>query len=485
MSKTPTIIVADDDMTIRVVVAETLRQEGWDIAEAADLPELKTLLENGVGDVVVTDVLMPNGNGLEALPEMIEQRPELPFIVMSAHNTLSTAMAATERGAFDYLPKPFDLDELTTLIKKALENNKNLDGGSVVQDEDNILIGRSPKMQEVYRTMARVANTELTILVLGESGTGKELVARALHSYSPRKYNPFVPVNMAAIPKELIESELFGHEKGAFTGASTRTLGRFGQARGGTLFLDEIGDMPLDAQTRLLRVLQEGEYQTVGGQANIKTDVRIIAATNKDLQHLVSVGDFREDLYFRLNVVPMTLPPLRERGKDIVTLAEFFLSKTNEGATGQKRFDESAKNILMQYEWTGNVRELENTVQRICALYPGSHISGTMVRKEIDRSIGIQSGSFGGQKAMIGDSLSDAVRLHLDHYFDQHEGSLPPVGIYQRILSEIERPLIEKTLKETLGNQVKAATLLGLNRNTLRKKINDLEIRVPSKSDLI
>ena len=485
MSQIPTIIVADDDMTIRLVVSETLRQEGWKIAEAADLPELKSLLAEGVGDVVVSDVLMPNGNGLEALPEMIEKRPDLPFIIMSAHNTLSTAMTATVRGAFDYLPKPFDLDELANLVKKALRSGKENHDTSSIQDEDNLLIGHSPKMQDVYRTMARVAKTELTILILGESGTGKELVARALHSYSPRKHNPFVPVNMAAIPKELIESELFGHEKGAFTGASTRTLGRFGQARGGTLFLDEIGDMPLDAQTRLLRVLQEGEYQTVGGQTSIKTDVRIVAATNKDLQQLVKEGDFREDLYFRLNVVPLMLPPLRERGDDIVTLAEHFLHKTNLGTPNQKKFSESAKNSLMSYNWLGNVRELENTIQRICALYPGDEISGSMVKAEIDRAIGMQSNNQGGQQHMMGESLSESVRLHLDQYFDHHEGSLPPAGLYQRILNEIERPLIEKTLEITLGNQLKAATLLGLNRNTLRKKINELEIRLPSKSDLI
>ncbi|UTW54014.1 nitrogen regulation protein NR(I) [Kordiimonas sp. SCSIO 12610] len=484
MSDKPTIIVADDDMTIRIVVAEALRQEGWQIAEAADLPELKSLLEDGIGDVVVTDVLMPGGNGLEALPEMIEARPDLPFIVMSAHNTLSTAMAATERGAFDYLPKPFDLDELTGLIKKALESGKNTQYSTLDVDEDNILIGRSPKMQAVYRTMARVAQTELTILILGESGTGKELVARALHTYSARKHNPFVPVNMAAIPKELIESELFGHEKGAFTGASTRTLGRFGQARGGTLFLDEIGDMPLDAQTRLLRVLQEGEYQTVGGHASIKTDVRIVAATNKDLKRLVSEGEFREDLYFRLNVVPMMLPPLRERGDDVVTLAEYFLKKINKETSSQKSFSDSAKNIMLDYEWSGNVRELENTVQRICALYPGDQISGVMVKDEIDRSVGIQTrAEFSGQ-IIASESLSESVRLHLDKYFDQHEGSLPPVGIYQRIISEVERPLIEKALEVTMGNQLKASALLGLNRNTLRKKISDLEIRVPSKSDL-
>ncbi|MBV1901132.1 MAG: sigma 54-interacting transcriptional regulator, partial [Kordiimonadaceae bacterium] len=297
------MIVADDDLAIRIVVGEALRQEGWQVLEAEDLPELERMVRGGQGDVVVSDVVMPGGNSLDALPNMITERPDLPFIIMSAQNTLSTAMAAANKGAFDYLPKPFDIDELVTIVKKSLKENT---APVAVQKEveEGLLIGRSPAMQDIYRAMARVAQTDLTVLIVGESGTGKELVARALHAHSARQENPFVPVNMAAIPKELIESELFGHERGAFTGAESRTLGRFGQAKGGTLFLDEIGDMPLEAQTRLLRVLQEGEYQTVGGQVSIKTNVRIIAATNKNLQNMVKEGNFREDLFFRLNVVP-------------------------------------------------------------------------------------------------------------------------------------------------------------------------------------
>ncbi|TNE65858.1 MAG: nitrogen regulation protein NR(I) [Alphaproteobacteria bacterium] len=477
------IIVADDDMTIRLVVGEALRQEGWLVLEAEDLPELERLVKGGQGDVVVSDVLMPSGSGLDILPDLIAARPELPFIVMSAQNTLSTAMAATNKGAFDYLPKPFDIDELVSIVKKALKEKATPAAVRGIKDE-NILIGRSHAMQEIYRTMARVVQTDLTVLVTGESGTGKELVARALHTHGPRADNPFVPVNMAAIPKELIESELFGHERGAFTGAETRTLGRFGQAKGGTLFLDEIGDMPLEAQTRLLRVLQEGEYRTVGGQASIKANVRIIAATNRNLKNMVRAGDFREDLYFRLNVVPLSLPPLRERLDDVPDLAEHFLQKAAETGLPYKSLTDGAKKVLKSFDWPGNVRELENLLHRICALYAGKEISGTMVKAEFDRSTSeLAGGPMSIMANVTGGNLSQTVRQHLDQYFDFHDDGLPPPGLYQRILREIERPLIQKVLSATQGNQVKAADLLGLNRNTLRKKIRELDINVPPRRD--
>jgi two-component system nitrogen regulation response regulator GlnG len=472
------IIVADDDLAIRVVVGEALRQEGWQVIEADDLPELRRLVERGQGDVVISDVMMPSGSGLDALPGLIEVRPELPFVIMSAQNTLSTAMAATNNGAFDYLPKPFDIDELISIVKKALKEKSTLVASDLERDE-NILIGRSQAMQEIYRTMARVVKTDLTVMVTGESGTGKELVARALHAHGPRANNPFVPVNMAAIPRELIESELFGHERGAFTGAETRTLGRFGQAKGGTLFLDEIGDMPLEAQTRLLRVLQEGEYRTVGGQKSIKADVRIIAATNRSLQAMVREGDFREDLFFRLNVVPISLPPLRERPGDIPDLAEHFLRKAMDKGLPQKRLTDGAKKALQSFDWPGNVRELENLLQRICALYPGKEISGSVIKAEFDRSTSeMAGGPMSIMADVTGGNLGQTIRLHLDQYFDYHEDGLPPAGLYQRILREVERPLIQKVLQVTSGNQVKAAELLGLNRNTLRKKIRELDISV-------
>lgn len=482
MAKTrSTVIVADDDLAIRVVVGEALRQEGWTVVEAEDVGDLRDAVTAGRGDVVISDVAMPGGSGLDLMPELLKARPELPFIIMSAQNTLSTAMDATNNGAFEYLPKPFDIDELVSTVKKALKSKSG--GASLPKDrDDNLLIGRSPAMQDIYRAMARVVKTDLTVLITGESGTGKELVARALHEHGPRKDSPFVPVNMAAIPRELIESELFGHERGAFTGAETRTMGRFGQAKSGTLFLDEIGDMPLDAQTRLLRVLQEGEYRSVGGQTSIKNSARIIAATNKNLKTMAQNGEFREDLYFRLNVVPLALPPLRERKEDVPDLAEHFLEKIAESGLPYKTLTPGAKKVLQSFDWPGNVRELENMLRRLCALHPGDQIDGTAVKDEFDRSTSdLAGGPVSIMAAVSGGNLSQTVRMHLDQYFDYHEDGLPPPGLHSRILREIERPLIQKVLAVTGGNQVKASDLLGLNRNTLRKKIRELEINMPQK----
>jgi two-component system nitrogen regulation response regulator GlnG len=478
----PTIIVADDDMAIRLVVGEALRQEGWMVIEAEDVPELKRLVTSGQGHVVISDVLMPGGNGLDAMLELLKARPDLPFIIMSAQNTLSTAMTATNNGAFEYLPKPFDIDELVDLIKKALKRSL-IPVPARKEKDKNILIGRSTAMQEIYRAMARVVQTELTVMITGESGTGKELVARAMHEHGPRRESPFVPVNMAAIPRELIESELFGHERGAFTGAETRTLGRFGQAKGGTLFLDEIGDMPLEAQTRLLRVLQEGEYHTVGGQTSIKTNARIIAATNKNLKMMAKEGDFREDLYFRLNVVPLSIPPLRERTEDIPDLAEHFLEKVTETGLPYKTLTNGAKKVLQSFDWPGNVRELENLLRRLCALHPGQQIDGAAIKAEFDRSTSeLAGGPMSIMANVTGGNLSQTVRLHLDQYFDFHDDTLPPPGLHARILREVERPLIQKVLAATKGNQVKAAELLGVNRNTLRKKIRELDITMPPRT---
>lgn len=475
------VIVADDDLAIRVVIGEALRQEGWIVFEADDVDELERAVLAGQGEVVISDVAMPGGSGLDLMPELLKARPELPFIIMSAQNTLSTAMDATNNGAFEYLPKPFDIDELISIVKKALKSTKSK--ANVPQErDDNLLIGRSPAMQDIYRAMARVVKTDLTVLITGESGTGKELVARALHEHGQRKENPFVPVNMAAIPKDLIESELFGHERGAFTGAETRTMGRFGQAKGGTLFLDEIGDMPLEAQTRLLRVLQEGEYRSVGGQSSIKTTARIIAATNKNLKAMAQNGEFREDLYFRLNVVPLALPPLRDRKEDIPDLASHFLKEMADTGLPYKTLTSGAVKVLQSFDWPGNVRELENMLRRLCALHPGDQINGSAIKEEFDRSTSdLAGGPISIMASVSGGNLSQTVRMHLDQYFDYHEDSLPPPGLHSRILREIERPLIQKVLAVTAGNQVKAADLLGLNRNTLRKKIRELEITMPPR----
>ncbi|MCW5700909.1 MAG: nitrogen regulation protein NR(I), partial [Rhodospirillales bacterium] len=366
-----TVLVADDDPGIRTVVSHALERAGFQVRVTGHAATLWQWVSDGQGDVIITDVLMPDENGLDLIPRIRKIRPELRVIVMSAQNTLLTAVKATERGAFEYLPKPFDLNELLGVVRRALEPPKRNVPQSHdefdFQEDDSPLIGRSPAMQEIYRVLARLMGTDLTVLIVGESGTGKELVARALHRYGKRRDGPFVAINMAAIPRDLIESELFGHEKGAFTGANIRGVGRFEQAEGGTLFLDEIGDMPMEAQTRLLRVLQEGEYTTVGGRTPIRANVRIIAATHRDLRQLIRQGLFREDLYFRLNVVPIRLPPLRERSSDIPELVGHFITKGTGEGLPTKIIDSSAMERLKVYRWPGNVRELENLVRRLAA----------------------------------------------------------------------------------------------------------------------
>jgi two-component system, NtrC family, nitrogen regulation response regulator GlnG len=323
--------------------------------------------------------------------------------------------------------------------------------------------------------IARLVNTDLTVLIAGESGTGKELVAKALHDFGKRKGGPFVPVNMAAIPRELIESELFGHEKGAFTGASARRAGRFEQAEGGTLFLDEIGDMPLEAQTRLLRVLQQGEYVPVGGHHPVRTNVRIIAASHRDLRLMVGQGLFREDLFYRLNVVPLRLPALRERADDIPALVLHFLAKAQGDGLPLKTLTPEAMVRLKSHAWPGNVRELENLVRRLAVLYAEDAIGEEVIALELEQA---RPPAVGADAAPVEDSLASAIGRHIDRYFRAHDGALPPPGIYDRLIREVERPLIARALAATRGNQLKAADVLGLNRNTLRKKIRELDIQV-------
>ena len=325
----PTVLVADDDRSIRTVLTQALGRSGYQVRCTGNAATLWRWVEDGEGDLVITDVVMPDENGLELIPRIKRVRPDLRVVVMSAQSTLLTAVKATQRGAFEYLPKPFDLKELLAVVGRALAAPSPVSaehGAEAAEAEEQLpLIGRSVAMQEIYRSIARLTTSDLTVMVNGESGTGKELVARALHDYGRRRNGPFIAINMAAIPRELIESELFGHERGAFTGALNRAQGRFEQAAGGTLFLDEIGDMPPDAQTRLLRVLQEGEFTTVGGRQPIRANVRIVAATHRDLRQAIRAGQFREDLFYRLNVVPIRLPPLRERPEDIPLLARHFL----------------------------------------------------------------------------------------------------------------------------------------------------------------
>src|SRR5918995_1630655 len=414
------ILVADDDAAIRTVLNQALSRAGYEVRSTSNAATLWRWVAQGEGDLVITDVVMPDENAFDLLPRIKRVRPELPIIVMSAQNTFMTAIRASERGAYEYLPKPFDLKELITIVGRALAEPKERVASSADEGEfDSIpLVGRSPAMQEIYRVLARLMHTDLTVMISGESGTGKELVARALHDYGQRRKGQFIAINMAAIPRELIESELFGHEKGAFTGAQARTMGRFEQADGGTLFLDEIGDMPMEAQTRLLRVLQQGEYTTVGGRTPIKADVRLIAATNKDLRISIQQGLFREDLFFRLNVVPLRLPPLRERVEDIPDLVRHFFAIVEKEGLTRKQLDVEAMDRVKRYRWPGNVRELENLVRRLAALYPQDTITGAIIDAELDaQPMSLSLSSTKTDRPQESEGLSDAVERHLAEYF--------------------------------------------------------------------
>jgi len=470
------ILVADDDTAIRTVLNQALSRAGYEVRLTGNAATLWRWVSQGEGDLVITDVVMPDENAFDLLPRIKKMRPNLPVIVMSAQNTFMTAIRASERGAYEYLPKPFDLKELIAIVGRALSEPKERPVATKDDGEfDAIpLVGRSPAMQEIYRVLARLMQTDLTVMISGESGTGKELVARALHDYGKRRNGPFVAVNMAAIPRDLIESELFGHERGAFTGANARATGRFEQAEGGTLFLDEIGDMPMEAQTRLLRVLQQGEYTTVGGRTPIKTDVRIVAASNKDLRILIQQGLFREDLFFRLNVVPLRLPPLRERIEDLPDLIRHFFALAEKDGLPPKKLDAQALERLKQHRWPGNVRELENLARRLAALYPQDVITGSVIEGELAPPAVVS----GGSMPQSVDNLGGAVEMYLASHFAGFPNGLPPPGLYHRILKEIEIPLLTAALAANRGNQIRAADLLGLNRNTLRKKIRDLDIQV-------
>jgi two-component system nitrogen regulation response regulator GlnG len=485
------ILVADDDAAIRTVLNQALSRAGYEVRVTGTVAGLWRWVAAGEGDLVITDVVMPDDNAFELLPRIKRMRPDLPIIVMSAQNTFMTAIKASERGAYEYLPKPFDLKELVSIVGRALAEPKrrreSAEEASAAA-EHMPLVGRSPAMQDIFRSLARLMQTDLTVMISGESGTGKELVARALHDYGKRKTGPFVAINMAAIPRDLIESELFGHEKGAFTGANARSVGRFEQAEGGTLFLDEIGDMPMEAQTRLLRVLQQGEYTTVGGRTPIKTNVRIVAATNKELRHSIQQGLFREDLFFRLNVVPLRLPPLRERTEDIPDLVRHFFQRGVAEGLAPKTVDPAAFDRLRRYLWPGNIRELENLTRRLAALYPQEVITESLIEAELNvtaplHSLGASNGlepNRGGREtngSAGNEHFSSGLERHISDLFHSFGDSLPPVGLYHRVLRELEAPLLAATLTATRGNQIKAAEILGLNRNTLRKKIRDLDLK--------
>jgi two-component system, NtrC family, nitrogen regulation response regulator GlnG len=471
-----TILIADDDTAIRTVLNQALARAGYAPRATGNAATLWRWVSQGEGDVVITDVVMPDENAFDMIPRIKKLRPDLPIIVMSAQNTLMTALTAAEKGAYEYLPKPFDLAEVVAVVGRALAEpgRKAKTTSPEAEPEELPLIGRSGAMQEIYRILARLTQTELTVMITGESGTGKELVARVLHDHGRRRTGPFVAINMAAIPRELIESELFGHEKGAFTGAQTRTQGRFEQAEGGTLFLDEIGDMPLEAQTRLLRVLQEGEYTTVGGRTPIRTNVRIIAATHRELKSQIQQGLFREDLYYRLNVVPLRLPPLRERSEDIGDLVRHFLRAAAREGLGRKTIEMAAIDRLKRYAWPGNVRELENVVRRLAALHTQDTITADIIESELAEAEvpAVQKG------AAEAKDLSEMVERYLAQYFASFGRDLPPNQLYDRIIQQVELPLITAALTATRGNQIRAAELLGLNRNTLRTRIRALDIQV-------
>jgi two-component system nitrogen regulation response regulator GlnG len=475
-----TILLVDDDAAIRMVLNQALTRAGYEVRPTGNLSTVWNWVSRGEGDLLITDVALPDGNAFDLVPKIKKLRADLPIVVMSAQNTFMTAIRANEVGAYEYLPKPFDIAEVVSVVARALADARKAPAGTRPEEEPGDampLVGRSPAMQDIYRALARLMQTDLTVMITGESGTGKELVARALHDFGRRRNGAFVAINMAAIPRDLIEAELFGHEKGAFTGATARSSGRFEQAEGGTLFLDEIGDMPMDAQTRLLRVLQEGEYTMVGGRTPIKSNVRIVAATHRDLSQMIRQGLFREDLYYRLNVVPIRLPPLRERVEDIADLVNHFLRAAEREGEPLKSISADAIRLMQGYSWPGNVRELENLIRRLAALYADESISREIVQAELNISERQPTAS---QTMPI--DMSSAVETHVGQILKDHAPNLPPAGLYQRVIDKVEAPLIAMVLNACGGNQIRAAELLGLNRNTLRKKIKAHSIEIVKQS---
>ncbi len=469
------ILVADDEESIRWVLSKALKKQGFDVDLAEDGYQARKLAQQHRYDLAVLDIKMPGIQGLDLLKQFRIDHPHTLIVIMTAEATMEHAVSAMKNGAYDYLTKPFDLTALDAIILKA-EKAAELTGKidqlkEELQEQCSIgrsIIGNSAPMQEIYKILGRIAGSDITTLITGESGTGKELVARAIYTSSQRLGKPFIALNCAAIPRELLETELFGHERGAFTGATERKIGKFEQADGGTLFLDEIGDMPLELQAKLLRVLQEKEITRTGGDKTLKVDVRIIAATNHNITKLVEEKQFREDLYYRLNVVPIKLPPLRKRRDDIPVLVEFFLQKARQ-EFGIKSMECSPDVLALfkTYRWPGNIRELENAIKRAVLLSP-NQVLAPVDFPELQEEDKYRKKSE-SLEALVAQKLEDSLaRMNLKEMNN----------LYDMVLHQIERPLINIVLQKTRGNQIKTADILGINRNTLRKKIKLLDIDV-------
>ena len=468
------ILIADDEESIRWVLATALSGEGHTVEQADGGEIALQRLRDDHFDLALVDIKMPDLDGLSVLSKAQEAGLSTPIVIITAQNTMANAIEAMKRGAYDYVTKPFDIEEVQLLVQRALEMRRQAQSLTRLEAETRRrfelgveIIGKTPAMQAIFKTIGRVAHTDATVLIQGESGTGKELIARAIHSHSQRWSGPFIALNCSAVPRDLLESELFGHERGAFTGATEQRPGVFEVADGGTLFLDEIGDMPLELQAKLLRVVQEKELTRIGGREVIKIDSRIIAATNQDLERAVQQARFREDLYFRLKVVPITVPPLRQRRDDIPELMAHFLEKiTREMGTRVTAVSSETESLLVAHNWPGNVRELENSLIRAAVLAPGPTLMPH------DLALGTQNTAVTVYDDL---SLEEVVRLKLKEYFRQTR-DVEPTDLYALIIERVERPLIELTLERTQGNQLRAAAILGINRNTLHKKISDLKI---------
>jgi len=465
VSNQANIWVIDDDRSIRWVLERALRQEEMDVRSFESAENALAALGQEEPDAIVTDIRMPGMDGLAFLAEINDRYPDLPTIIMTAHSDLDSAVAAYQGGAFEYLPKPFDVDEAVELVHRALAHRKDRGRGTAVAGLSDTpeIIGEAPSMQEVFRAIGRLSRSNITVLINGESGTGKELVAHALHRHSPRAGGPFIALNTAAIPRDLLESELFGHERGAFTGAQSSRRGRFEQADGGTLFLDEIGDMPAELQTRLLRVLADGQFYRVGGHSSVQVDVRVIAATHQDLEERVKQGLFREDLFHRLNVIRIHIPPLRERREDIRFLVQHFLqTAADELNVDPKRADDEVFAYLASLDWPGNVRQLENTCRWLTVMSPGQEIHTDDLPPELRQ----MSGSAG---------QTDDWMTPLRRWAEQHLAR-GDTSLLDKAVPEFEQVMIEAALKQTGGMRQEAARLLGWGRNTLTRKIKELEL---------